>query len=387
MATRLRTIVASNYNGQKALYNALPFEFSNVIARMEGTRVLAPERRQRPVPFDLAATTWSKARHRLGLGRSTQLVPITVEEDCDLFFYVCMNASHLADLKAIRGWRERSRKAAAFVFETWSSHLPSNRAELHLLNEFDHVFLFNKASVTNVQAYTTTPCRFLPAGTDTLLATPFPNNLSRLIDVYSMGRRSDPTHRQLLEMAAHKEIFYIFDVGTGLEVYDFWQARFVTLNYIKRSRYFIAYDLKVGPKALESSGEEAVPARFFEGAAGGAVMLGTKPKCPEFDDLFDWPDALIEIPVEPSDMRRILAELNRDPDRLAVASFRNAYESLRRHDWSYRWRDILQILGFEASEGVKARIAELNSLADSAERSHSRLVCADARETFPARHA
>jgi hypothetical protein len=369
---RLRTTIASNYNGQKMLYNALPFEFTNIIARLERGQLLAPERVARPVPLDLTAAAWSKVSHSLGLGRSTQLKPVAVEEDCDLFFYVCMNASHLADLKAIRGWRKRSRKAAAFLFETWSSHVHYNRAELRLLDEFDHVFLFNKASIPNVQKYTSAPCSFLPAGTDALLATPFSSNPLRSIDVYSMGRRSEPAHGQLLEMAQHGEIFYVFDVGSGLQVKDFWQARFLTLNYIKRSRYFIAYDLKVGPKASESAGEEALPARLFEGAAGGAVMLGTKPKCPEFDELFDWPDALIEISATPDDMRRILADLDRDPERLAVASFRNAYESLRRHDWSYRWQDILEKLGFEPTDGVRSRIAKLNALADSAESGYLR---------------
>jgi hypothetical protein len=146
----------------------------------------------------------------------------------------------------------------------------------------------------------------------------------------------------------------------------------MTLNYIKRSRYFVAYDLKVGPKALESAGEEAIPARVFEGAAGGAVMIGTKPKCAEFDELFDWPDALIEIPVEPEDMRKILVELDRDSKRLALASFRSASESLRRHDWAYRWRDVLEKLGFEATDGLKARIATLNALADSVAQDHAR---------------
>jgi hypothetical protein len=363
----LRVIVASNYNGRKTLSNVLPFEFANVIARMEGRQVLAPERIPRPILFDLSVDVVSKARHSLGLGRSTHLEPVTIEEDCDLFFYICMNASHLADLKAFRRWRERSRKAAVFLFETWSSQAHYNRAELRLLDDFDHVFLFNKASIPNIQAYTRAPCTFLPAGADALLATPFLDNPPRAIDVYSMGRRSEPTHRQLLEIAKRGEIFYVFDAGSGLEVKDFWQARFLTLNYIKRCRYFVAYDLKVGPKALESAGEGALPARVFEGAAGGAVMIGTKPTCSEFDELFNWPDALIEVPAEPDDIGKILAELDRDPERLASASFRGATETLRRHDWSYRWRDILEKLGFEPTEGVEARIAELHALADSVE--------------------
>jgi hypothetical protein len=146
-------------------------------------------------------------------------------------------------------------------------------------------------------------------------------------------------------------------------VSDFAQARFLTLNYIKRCRYFIAYDLQVGPKAIESAGEIALPGRLFEGAAGGAVMIGTEPRCPEFRELFDWPDALIEIPVEPDDIRAVLADLDAKPERLARIRATNAVESLRRHDWAYRWKTVLETLGFPPTEGVKARIAKLDALA------------------------
>jgi hypothetical protein len=121
-----------------------------------------------------------------------------------------MNANNLAELQSLRGWRERSRKAVVFIFETWSSWIGKEKAHLTLLDQFDHVFLFNRASIPNTQRFTSTACTFLPAGADCLSATPFSHDPPRLIDVYSMGRRSETTHRQLLALAQRGEIYYLF---------------------------------------------------------------------------------------------------------------------------------------------------------------------------------
>jgi hypothetical protein len=96
-------------------------------------------------------------------------------------------------------------------------------------------------------------------------------------------------------------------------------------------------------------------------------MIGSAPQCPEFNQLFDWPDAVIEIPPDPVDMRGILANLTENPDRIMRASISNVTQSLRRHDWIYRWEQVLNSLGFEVSPAVRARKARLESLARKAE--------------------
>jgi hypothetical protein len=245
--------------------------------------------------------------------------------------------------------------------------LSRDKAHLKLLDQFDHVFVYNRSSIPNLGKYTSTQRSFLAAGADCLSASPYPSPPNRCIDVYSMGRRLDFAHRQLLEMARNGEIFYIYDAGGGLHVYDFGEARFLTLNYIKRSRYFTAYSLDAGSKAQESFGEQAIATRLFEGAAGGSIILGTPPKAQEFKELFDWPDAVVEIPAEPADMRAIYRELEAQPERMQRARFMNATQSLRKHDWVYRWEQILHIVGFESPSGVSARKRALQSLAEGAE--------------------
>jgi Glycosyl transferases group 1 len=362
-----RVLLASNYNDGMALYNGLCFEFLRIIESTTAADIIAPRRFHPRVGFDVLRTSVSNARRLFGHTRVTRLKSERVRKKYDLFFYVCMNPSGLADLQAIQGWREQCDQAAVFIFETWSSQLPRDKAHLKLLDQFDHVFVYNRSSIPNLGKYTSTQRSFLAAGADCLSASPYPNPPNRCIDVYSMGRRLDFAHRQLLEMARNGEIFYIYDAGGGLHVYDFGEARFLTLNYIKRSRYFTAYSLDAGSKAQESFGEQAIATRLFEGAAGGSIILGTPPKAQEFKELFDWPDAVVEIPAEPTDMRAIYRELEAQPERMQRARFMNATQSLRKHDWVYRWEQILHIVGFESPPGVSARKRALQSLAEGAE--------------------
>jgi hypothetical protein len=116
----------------------------------------------------------------------------------------------------------------------------------------------------------------------------------------------------------------------------------------------------------ETRGQIEVPARFYEGAAAGTVMIGQAPDCEPFRQLFDWRDAVIAIDPNSSDVENVLTELAGQPERLWEASRRNAAEALLRHDWSYRWKQILAIAGLEPMPQLELREKRLKELADIA---------------------
>jgi hypothetical protein len=367
MSSSPRVLVASTFNLGRQLYNVLTFEMCQILAQTSDADVVAPGPRFEGLLKEQMASLASTARRSAGLSRLAFMAPTDVELDYDLFLYVCLFPRQLADQAAIRGWQRRCKKSAVLILESWSSQLSREQAQLSLLDQFDHVFVFGQAWLPSIQAYTSTPCSFLAPGTDVLSATPYPAEAPRFIDVYSMGRRSEAAHRQLLGIAQRSEIFYMFDAGSGLQVNDFVQARFMTFELIRRSRYFIAYNHDVGSKAAESAGEHALPTRIFEGAAGGAVMIGSAPRCPEFEEYFGWPDSVIEIPVEPDDIRAVFRDLEAEPDRIEKARFMNATQALRRHDWVYRWEEVFSTLGFDPPSDMTSRKRTLNALADNAE--------------------
>jgi hypothetical protein len=197
---------------------------------------------------------------------------------------------------------------------------------------------------------------------DALRFAPFPESRARTIDVYNMGRRRAEEHRALLASAERGEIFYIYDTTADFGVIDPLEHRILLANLIKRSRFFITFPAKFDVPA-ETGGTEEMGARYFEGAAGGAVMIGMAPRCAAYDDCFDWRDAVISTPRDPAQIPCLIAELEAQPHRLAQIRRNNVTNSLRRHDWAYRWHQILDCAGLPATAGLVEREAELNRVA------------------------
>ena len=95
----------------------------------------------------------------------------------------------------------------------------------------------------------------------------------------SLGRRLPEVHEALLEIAQQEGWFYVHDIWTNLHAISWPEVRAANAALIKRSRYFIAWDVRLGNpvKRGRIGDEDSVSNRYFEGAAGGAVMIGSKP--------------------------------------------------------------------------------------------------------------
>ena len=183
-----------------------------------------------------------------------------------------------------------------------------------------------------------------------------------------MGRRVESTHDALLKMAVRRELFYIYDTIPGLLIQprDHRQHRDLVANCAKRSRFFVTYPAKVDV-AEETRGQSEVGARFYEGAATGAVLIGQAPTIPAFAKDFDWPDAVVDIGTTEESLVAALAKFKTDPERARALGHRNAVEALRRFDWGYRWREMLRIVGLEPTPRLTQRGKQLNQLAAMAE--------------------
>jgi hypothetical protein len=115
----------------------------------------------------------------------------------------------------------------------------------------------------------------------------------------------------------------------------------------------------------EIQGQIEVGYRYYEGAAAGTVMVGQAPECQPFRDMFDWPDAVIEIQPDGSDVEDVLSDLAAHPGRMLEISRRNAQGALLRHDWVYRWKEVLRIAGLTPAPALEAREKKLKELAGS----------------------
>ena len=358
--------IASHHNVQPAAYKGLAYEACEALASASNAKVIAPP----GLPEKFVRTGASKIAQRLTGMNRPMMQPYRMTEQCDLFLYLCMVTSDMVQLERIEGWREKSRKAAVFVFESWTASAEDERKYYRLMDQFDHVFLFNPNSLAAVQKRTAAPCSYLPAAVDCLLATPMPNVRSRPVDVYGMGRVDPAMHDRLVDLTLEDQLLYLWDtVPQRLPTGGYLQARQRTYHTIRNSKFFLSFNFSIPSEKsrLEARGEEAIPARVFEGASAGAVLLGSKPPLTEYDALFDWPDALIDVPRDPADLGGFMADLGQQTERVRRAGVTNAVECLRRHDWVYRWEEMLRVLDLPVPPGAAERKAQLAAIAAAGE--------------------
>jgi hypothetical protein len=116
----------------------------------------------------------------------------------------------------------------------------------------------------------------------------------------------------------------------------------------------------------ETRSQVEVALRYYEGAAAGAVMVGQVPDCEPFRTMFGWPDVVVPLQPDGSDVADVLSQLTAHPERIIEAGRRNAREALLRHDWVYRWETILRIAGLSPRPQLLERKRRLQELADTA---------------------
>jgi hypothetical protein len=291
------------------------------------------------------------------------LRPVTLQQDYDAFFAVCENWWDLLYVNAIKGWEDRCRTSVLWLDELFVQMIPRYRHWLPSLRRFDHLVVGHASSAKALGEWLERPCHYVSPGADVLRFHGHTRPADRPIDVISVGRRFEGIHRKLLDRAESERLFYVHDtlVGLSLEVADVKQHRNMLANMLKRSKFFV-----VGPGMMgadEACGEHVVGARFYEGTAAGAILVGQAPRCPGFDEGFDWPDAVIELQVDGSDAIEKLRALLEDPDRMAAISRRNAAQAAMRHDWLYRWQKIYAIAGLPETGRMKDRQETLARLA------------------------
>lgn len=358
-----RVLLFSQRGFRPYMSRCCPYEFEDTIRAVDSVDMLAPGYRFQTSELIDRAVNWLGRRTPL-LSRVNPTVGKTaVTGHYDLLFMVCQFATDLLALNALPGWRKRCAIAVCWLEELWVRDLNRLKSQLDLLKQFDYIFINCAHSVARLAEITGRPCYYEPPGVDCIRFYPGTPAPARTIDVYNMGRRHPDTHQALLQLAEQGRIFYLYDTFKGnIPVADPAEHRVLLASLIKRSRYFLANRAKVDESG-ETGEQQEVGFRFFEGAAGGAVMIGDPPRTEAFQTHFDWPDAVVYLPFGGGDIGSLMAELDRQPERLARIRHDNVVNALRRHDWLYRWQRVLTSAGLEPTPAMQDRQARLATLA------------------------
>ncbi len=351
------------------------YEFEDLIAEVAGAdRVELGDQRALELSRRAYKLLWLASGSRK-LARRIAPAPstVTLERDYELFFPTFNHAHELYALAGVPNWRARCRVAACYINEVWAHLLPGYLIEL--LSRFDHIFLGTRSAVEHVARISGRPCSYLPLAVDVVRFSPWPNPPARSIDVCNIGRRSPVTHEALVALASARKIFYYFDTFAGgvgihknqrtfrVEAPD--QHRLFLANLLRRSRYYIANRSRINEPAYADRGEE-ISGRFYEGAAAGCVMLGEAPNTEDFRSQFGWPDAVIRMPFDYSDVEHLLRDLDSDPERLARILRDNARNAALQHDWVYRLRTVFAAVGIARTPAMLDRERLLRQLAEQA---------------------
>lgn len=289
------------------------------------------------------------------------LQPVTLRQDYDLLVVLCQQWYELLYLNAVQGWRDRCRTAVCWLDEVYTADLPGSRYWLNALNHFDHILVPYKSTADALTRLLDRPCHVVPRAVDTLRFTPFPD---RVIDVLSVGKRLPKIHSGLLELAKEDGLFYLHDTfteGGNLIMQDVAQHRTMFANMLKRSKFFMVAPGKI-LDFHETKGQMEVGMRYYEGAAAGAVLLGQAPEGDTFHALFDWPQAVVSVRTDGSDIADIIRDLLANPRLQHEISARNVFHSVSRHDWLYRWQAILELAGLSVSPRLNDRQAQLQAV-------------------------
>jgi hypothetical protein len=242
--------------------------------------------------------------------------------------------------------------------------MPSYRYYLRILKDFDYVLLYYSGTVKPLNDQIGDKCAFLPPGVDTLSFCPYPDPPRRVVDVYSIGRRSAATHLRLQKMVDEEGLFYLHDTMAGDQAINSTDHRRLFTNVAKRSRYFIVNPGLIGCQEKRGNQIE-IGNRYFEGAAAGTIMVGELPCTPAFENLFAWPDAVVHLPYDSDEIDRVIHELDKEPERQEQIRCTNVVNALMQHDWVYRWETILKAVGLEPLPQLFRRKKRLSAMADA----------------------
>lgn len=345
--------------------NCCIYEFEDLLSDLESAELYAPKSE-----FDFARKVYRTAKYISHSDRfAAKVAPfpkkLSLDHEYDLLFAVLDNPWQMHLLESIQGWRDKCRHKACFIAEMWEPDLMKWRLFEEPWADFDHVFLGVTQCINGLRELIKPPITYIPPAVDTLRFSPYPNPPQRLIDVSYVGRRSPVIHDALIQRATKDNFFYYYDTIKGkLEIGDPREHRLLLAGLFQRSRYNITNYAKFNSE-VETGGTQEIGYRFFEGAAAGTVMIGMPPGGDAFPRYFDWEDAMVQVDFSGTDVVKAIAELDAQPERLKRISRLNVANSLLKHDWVYRWRDMLAALDLKPSPAMVAREKYLSELAES----------------------
>ncbi len=359
-APNARILWASCRAADPVVARCLRFEFEDVAAAVDGVDMVCPG----PERFRVSPTRRLIARIDAAPWRGRRR---SAKPRYKMFVACVAGLDDLYRIAPTSRWRAAAEISVCCIDEVYARQIQSCTGAMALMRQFDMIFVGCHDSVEPLSRATGRPCHYLPPSVDTLRFCPYLTPRARVVELYSMGRRSARTHSAMLEKADHDGSLYHFDTTRNALVTDHREHREHLADIVKRTRYFLVNVAQCTVPAL-TGGQQELGYRYFEGAAAGTVLIGELPPRAAAAAGFDWPDAVVPLPFDSDAIGEVIRTMDADPARVAQIRRNNMIQSLRRHDHVHRWARVLEAAGLEPMPALQERRRALNELADQIER-------------------
>ncbi len=169
------------------------YEFEDIICEIDSAVLLAPK----VDPSNTRSTFARRLAYRAPVALNPGIRRISEKINYDIFFTICGFPPDLIMVNAvISNVRDICRTSVCLVDELWVKEMIKQRHLLRILAKFDVVMLYYSQTVKPLSERIGRRCVFLPPSVDAILFCPHPDPPKRVIDVYSIGRRSEITHQK-----------------------------------------------------------------------------------------------------------------------------------------------------------------------------------------------
>jgi hypothetical protein len=275
----------------------------------------------------------------------------------DLLLVIARAPNDLRMLHAIPDARKKFRYIAGYVIDSYyTENFPSITAA------FDHIFSTTQEGADTVNSRFGASSSVLAQGFDCLTWANL--NDVRSVDLIGFGRQPQTYHREF-QRSFHipgSPLLYLHSPVGAIQGSAVWDERPMMLKLLQRSKLSLAFHLGTEPETVRPRAASFVTSRWFESLATGCIVLGKRPPGKMAEELFCWPDALIELADNPVDASATIIDLAANVDFLKKTRARNVVEMIQRHDWRYRVRDIYQHFDLQLPALLIEQLASLERL-------------------------
>ena len=329
------------------------YQLEDVLVSSCGAGVLAPEQ-----VFSHTRLEPITGRIRRGRYRTLKNAP---PEGADLLVLVGMGPSSLRMLNALPHWRTRYRTAIAYIVDTY----PPSEAELDrsLGQKLDAVFVSYSQMRIPIQDTLRAPTYFLPQAADVLGTGGF--HTDRRLDLAAFGRQPTSVLETLTKEFAHPASPYVgwWSQKTSPYSQDMPSDRAGFLALLRRTRVSLCYRYE-DTHPNNYRGVSPITARWFEAAASGCVIAGSRPSSAEGTELLNWEDAVIPLSTDGPAFLGQVRDLLDAPDQTLLTGMRNFQQAAGAHDWRHRIASILQELSLKPPPSLVKELATLSTWSD-----------------------